>query len=128
MTVLCDTSVVLWSLLSPERLGPETHKRLLQKETDAFVSVLSLWEIAIKHRIGKLAINKDQVLQGLHDAAFTLVDFTPAHLDSFNSVALKHRDPFDHGLCSVSRSVGVPLLTSDEQILMSAENTLDARL
>jgi PIN domain nuclease of toxin-antitoxin system len=57
MRLLLDTQVMLWWLLDDRRLGPET--RQLLADHPALVSVTSIWEVAIKHRLGKLAVAAD---------------------------------------------------------------------
>ena len=49
---LLDTQIFIWTLISPEKLT--THNQLLLKNNEIFVSQISLFEIAIKQKIGKL--------------------------------------------------------------------------
>jgi PIN domain nuclease of toxin-antitoxin system len=64
MRLLLDTQVMLWWLLDDPRLRPETRE--LMAANPCVVSVASLWEVAIKHRLGKLgvapAVFRDQSL------------------------------------------------------------------
>jgi PIN domain nuclease of toxin-antitoxin system len=64
MRLLLDTQVMLWWLLDDPRLRPETRE--LMAANSCVVSVASIWEVAIKHRLGKLgvppAVFRDQSL------------------------------------------------------------------
>jgi PIN domain nuclease of toxin-antitoxin system len=51
---LLDTHVLLWVLGDPDRLKPETIRALAESANTVFVSVVSLWEVAVKRRVGKL--------------------------------------------------------------------------
>ncbi|MCS5694095.1 hypothetical protein NZK33_19245 [Cyanobium sp. FGCU-6] len=51
---MLDTQVMLWWLLDDPRLG--THTRALMASCPCLVSVASIWEVAIKHRLGKLDV------------------------------------------------------------------------
>jgi PIN domain nuclease of toxin-antitoxin system len=54
MRLLLDTQVMLWWLLNDPRLGPETRE--LMATSPCVVSVASIWEVSIKHRLGKLSV------------------------------------------------------------------------
>ncbi|WP_254987454.1 type II toxin-antitoxin system VapC family toxin [Cyanobium sp. ATX 6E8] len=54
MRLLLDTQIMIWWLVDDPRLGPETRK--LMASTACLVSVASIWEVAIKHRLGKLPV------------------------------------------------------------------------
>ena len=71
MRLLLDTQVMLWWLLDDPRLSAET--RDLKAASPCVVSVASIWEVAIKHRLGKLPVAP---------AAFR------------NHLPLVHHDPF----------------------------------
>jgi hypothetical protein len=52
--LLLDTHVLLWWLAEPERLGPAVADALADPGAEVLVSAASAWEIATRHRIGKL--------------------------------------------------------------------------
>ena len=56
MKVLLDTHAFIWWDSEPERLSEDVLALLCQPETVRFVSVVSLWEIQIKHQLGKLEL------------------------------------------------------------------------
>lgn len=53
--LLIDTHVLLWLLLTPDRIPDRTRKQLSDPTADVSVSAASAWEIAAKYRLGKLA-------------------------------------------------------------------------
>ena len=55
MRCLLDTQVMLWWLLDDPRLGAKSRELLASKP--CLMSVASIWEVAIKHRIGKLEVS-----------------------------------------------------------------------
>lgn len=57
MRLLLDTQVMLWWLLDDPRLRSDT--RSLMASTASVVSVASIWEVAIKHRLGKLPVSAE---------------------------------------------------------------------
>lgn len=56
MRLLLDSHVWLWMLTEPERLNQSTQAMLADAATAVFVSAASVWELAIKHALGKIAV------------------------------------------------------------------------
>ena len=56
MKLLLDTHCWLWQMLTPERLSPRIRDVLREPANTTFLSVASMWEITIKHGIGKLSL------------------------------------------------------------------------
>ena len=52
MRVVIDTHVLLWALLDPQRLS--RRERELIDDNEVLVSAASIWEVGIKHAIGRL--------------------------------------------------------------------------
>ena len=64
MRVVIDTHVLLWALLDPQRLSP--RERELIDDNEVLVSAASIWEIGIKHAIGRLDCDPRQILETLN--------------------------------------------------------------
>jgi PIN domain nuclease of toxin-antitoxin system len=125
--VLLDTHVLLWALAEPERLSPNARALLSDRRVDVWVSSASAWEIATKHRIGKLP------------GASRIVSAFPQHLDRLGARALAitaqhavtagawewdHRDPFDRMLAAQSTLEALPLMTGDPVFASRTEITV----
>ena len=65
MRFLLDTHILLWIRGDPSRLSSDTRRTLADPANSVFVSVISLWEILIKCRIGKLKIDVAMMIDGL---------------------------------------------------------------
>ena len=124
MAILLDTSVVLYLLKYPDRLGSAATVTL-QNNSDFFVSSVSLWEIAIKMKADKLRvvlpISKIPSLIGAQE-----ITITTAHMDAYLDIKLPQKDPFDTMLVAQSESEGMAFMTADKAILGSKYNVLDA--
>ena len=114
--LLLDTHVFLWSLKKPQKIGPETVD-IMYSASKIYVSVVSLWELAIKYKAGKFSYSTEELIKGLTDSGFELLSFGAEHLRSYNSVLLPHSDPFDALLVSQSESESALFITADKQIL-----------
>lgn len=81
------------------------------------VSAVSLWEITLKVRIGKLTADAGAVLAAV-DADFTLLPITGAHLLALGRLPLfpGHKDPFDHLLIAQAMAEGVAFVSADGHV------------
>jgi PIN domain nuclease of toxin-antitoxin system len=96
--LLLDSQVVLWSLESPERLPTEVVAAITDPANSVDVSVVSLWELAIKQSIGRLKVDGD-LREHLTLQSFSL----PPH----------HRDPFDRLLIAQAMCEELTVVTRD---------------
>lgn len=122
---LLDTSIVLYALKYPERLGDNTRQILTGSHT-IYVSSVSIWEIVIKIRAGKLRIPRPlQEITALLGAA----ELSVAHCHTFTAltIELPHKDPFDHMLIAQSVTEKLPLITTDRVLLASSYETIDGQ-
>ncbi|MFL0789952.1 MAG: type II toxin-antitoxin system VapC family toxin [Prochlorococcus sp.] len=113
MRCLLDTQVMLWWLLDDPRLGAETRR--LVALSPCVVSVASIWEVAIKHRIGKLEVSplvfRDQTIA----AGADLLPVLDSHVIETAQLPMLHQDPFDRLLIAQARVEGLMAVSSDRQ-------------
>jgi PIN domain nuclease of toxin-antitoxin system len=116
MRLLLDTHVLLWTMTDHPRLSPAA--RTMMTGSELFVSVVSLWEIAIKHssRPAEMPISGADAARWLHGADASVLDVTPAHVLALETLPPLHRDPFDRMLVAQARSETLRLLTSDVRV------------
>jgi PIN domain nuclease of toxin-antitoxin system len=116
MKVLVDTHAVLWWLVDDRRLS-RTARRILEDSAHArLISYASLWEIAIKMSLRKLAVRDlsfSQVLDQLRSYEFQFLPVRLIDLERLDSLPWHHGDPFDRLLIAQSIEEGIPLMTSD---------------
>ncbi|HSW37616.1 MAG TPA: type II toxin-antitoxin system VapC family toxin [Candidatus Saccharimonadales bacterium] len=125
MNYLLDTSVVLWALKYPERLGKRARKILA--EEDLYISVVSIWEMIIKVRSGKLRIPLPaKEVYSLLKCLELPVNLS--HVDQIMDVKLPQKDPFDTMLVAQAKVEDMTLLTTDMKILDSPYPAFNAKL
>jgi PIN domain nuclease of toxin-antitoxin system len=120
MNVLLDTCALL-ALAGGEL--PAAAAGALRKAPEAYVSVVSPWEVAIKVAGGKLRLQEPPArwFSGLAER----YDLREIQLDTAIACAaaalpLLHRDPFDRVIVALAQAHGLTVLTSDESILKYA--------
>ena len=117
---MLDTHALLWWALDPERLSETATATLADMEKHGgFASAISIWELGIKVKRGKLelGIPIEELVRRIERTA--AVELVPVDTNIWlRSLALEweHRDPADRVIVSTALLKGVPLLTRDEVI------------
>lgn len=119
MRLLLDTHTLVWQGVSPEKLSPRARQLLADAANERLVSIASLWEIAIKVGLGKLALRHDSfeklIDNGLAAAKANLLPIETQHVKLVASLPQHHRDPFDRLLVAQALAENIPLLSADAE-------------
>ena len=116
MRVLLDTHAFLWWIADSRRLSGRAYRAIADEEHDISVSAASAWEIATKHRLGRLPsaealtydIGARIARQGFHEMSITVDDASRAC-----ALPQHHRDPFDRMLIAQALSRNLALVSSE---------------
>jgi len=116
--LLLDTHLVLWWLNDDPRLPAAVVERVQAPEAEVFVSLASLWEMAIKVSIGRLQVDLAELERQVPLQGFRWLPIRNAHLLAVAQLDTDgvHRDPFDRLLVCQSRVEPMLLLTVDSQL------------
>jgi PIN domain nuclease of toxin-antitoxin system len=109
---LLDTNVVIWLSENKPRIE-QIKPLLLSAESDVFISVVTWWEMAIKIRTGKLAMDLRHIrsLAGKH--SFKELPITGKYMKAYLELPDLHKDPFDHMLLAQAIYSPMRLITGD---------------
>lgn len=114
--LLLDTHVLLWVLLSPDRIPASTLDAIRAPDNALYVSAAGAWEIATKHRLGKLD-GAGAVVDGYQEHLTTLgaqeLAISGPHALMAGGMNWAHRDPFDRILVAQSLLESLPVVTGD---------------
>jgi len=115
MKLLLDTHLLLWAAGDPSRLSDAASALISAPENELFFSAASLWEIAIKHGLGRADFKVDaRVLRrGLLDNGYSELPIGSEHAVAIDSLPPIHKDPFDRILVAQATVEGITLLTVD---------------
>ena len=116
MRLLLDTQVLLWTLLTPDRLLATPREAIEDGVNEIFVSIASPWEIAIKKSRANLNPPEDLETQ-LTEKRFSLLPISLRHIRAIESLPHHHGDPFDRLLIAQAQIEKLPFLTADDQFL-----------
>ena len=120
MRLLLDTHMLLWLMNGNERLTPRARV-LIDSASDVYVSAASIWEVAIKRRVGKMEENPEELVATLGKAGLIDLPVEPRHALVTAQLPLLHRDPFDRMLVAQAISETMRLLTTDAQLAAYTE-------
>ncbi|MDO5506011.1 MAG: type II toxin-antitoxin system VapC family toxin [Pseudoxanthomonas suwonensis] len=116
MRLLLDTHALLWWWLDDPNLPERVRDVIADESNEIFVSAASAWEMAIKHRIGKLG-SVGQALPRFHELiqadGFTHLPMDWRHALKAGGHEHAHRDPFDRMLAAQAEREGLTLLSRD---------------
>ena len=101
MRLLLDTHAFLWWLAGSDRLSPVARRAIGNAANEKLISAASAWEIATKHRLGKLpsasALAND-IAAGISGEGFGELPITVDDAVRAGNLPEFHRDPFDRML------------------------------
>jgi PIN domain nuclease of toxin-antitoxin system len=114
--VLLDTHAFLWWVTDDLRLSAAARALIGDETNGVLVSAASAWEIATKHRLGKLGEAAGAAARFAELVAADGFEHLPVsylHAMKAGGYASAHRDPFDRMLAAQSELEGLPLITRD---------------
>lgn len=119
MRLLLDTHAFLWAIAEQSRLSDRVRGWLEDGNNEAWVSIASIWEIAIKAGLGRLRLPSDLggfLATQLVVSSFQVLPIALEHAVAVRDLPLHHRDPFDRLLIAQSRAEGLALVSRDARL------------
>lgn len=119
MRALLDTHAFLWWISGDDRLSDRASRTIADGRNEIFVSAASIWEIAIKARLGRLSIPGDpgQFIGGqVVENAFRGLPIVAGHALRIWELPDHHRDPFDRMLVAQAQVEGLALISRDPEV------------
>ena len=116
MRLLLDTCTFLWYVAGGDSLSANAGALISNPSNISFVSIASIWEMAIKSRTGKLEIPTpfaQFIDTALLNNSFIIRNISIPHLKQVADLPLIHRDPFDRLLIAQSLAENLPIITND---------------
>jgi PIN domain nuclease of toxin-antitoxin system len=112
MRILLDTHIFLW-LATDDRKAKKSLRTQIESATEVYVSAASVWEVAIKHALGKLDGDPITFHQAIAAFGFRELAITGAHTLAVARLPPIHKDPFDRVLVAQAITEPLILLTAD---------------
>lgn len=118
MRLLFDTHLLLWAATSPEKLPQKALEMLEDYSVTPLYSAASIWEVAIKARLGREDFQIDPRVwrTGLNENGYYELCIDSGHALLAGELPPIHKDPFDRMLVAQAKAEGVTLVTADAQV------------
>jgi PIN domain nuclease of toxin-antitoxin system len=118
MKLLLDTHLLIWIASEPEKLTRAAVSMIENPLNELFFSVVNIWEITIKHGLGKLDVNTTPraFREGCLKNGLKELPITGEHALAVSSLPWIHKDPFDRILIAQAKAEKLTLLTSDGKV------------
>lgn len=116
MNLLLDTCTFLWYVTDDDSLSVTAGLLIADPNNTSYVSVATIWEMAIKSRTGKLEIPSpfaQFIDTALLSNSFRIRNINISRLKRVALLPLIHRDPFDRLLIAQSLAEDLPIITND---------------
>jgi PIN domain nuclease of toxin-antitoxin system len=118
LKLLLDTHVAIWALTAPTLLTDKVVD-LIEKAESVSVSAASVWEIAIKHALGKRdapPFSGADAIRHFRAAGYVLLDIRSEHAAAVEDLPVLHGDPFDRLLVAQALAEPLRLVTRDPKV------------
>jgi PIN domain nuclease of toxin-antitoxin system len=126
VTLLIDTHLLLWAAGEPQKLSKKARRLLDDPASQLWFSAASLWEVAIKHGLGRedFRVEPRRLRRGLLDNGWRELAISSEHAVATLDLPSHHKDPFDRMLLAQAQVEGLALVTSDELVARYAGNVV----
>lgn len=126
MKILLDTHTAIWFLNGDCDLSETAKSNILNKRNAKYISIASVWELAIKVGLKKLRFNGGTkgFIELLEDNGIKIIPISAKHLFELECLPMFHRDPFDRIIISTAISEKMILISKDNNINSYSVKTL----
>ena len=123
MKLLLDTHILLWYVTNDARLSLQAKAWIDDPLNDVYYSLVSLWEVAIKHLISheRMPVSDEELSEYAEQSGIRCLNLSKHHISLLKTLhrdenAKPHHDPFDRMLICQAKSENMLLLTHDSLI------------
>jgi PIN domain nuclease of toxin-antitoxin system len=121
MKIVLDTHTLLWFIEGSSKLSIKARLKIEDLRNEIFVSSISLFEIAIKLKLGKLVLHKplSEIFQDIKSAEIKVINISDLHLLEYQSIPFytEHRDPFDRLIIATAIVERADIISMDQKFI-----------
>jgi PIN domain nuclease of toxin-antitoxin system len=127
VNVLLDTHVALWAIIDSPRLTKKARELIESPRSTLWVSAASVWEIAIKHSLGRgdMPVSSQGALRYFRESGYRLLAIEPEHAAAVENLPALHADPFDRILVAQALVEPMRLITHDSVVARYSDTIIE---
>jgi len=116
MSILLDTHAFIWFMNGDQNLSRKVRQEIENIDNKCYLSIVSLWEIAIKTALGKLELKRDfaEIADFLVTNDIEILSITFEHVYRLTKLRYIHHDPFDRLIISQAKVEKLTIATKDK--------------
>jgi PIN domain nuclease of toxin-antitoxin system len=126
LNLLLDTHVALWAITDNPRLPQNARNLILSPKATVWISVVSVWEISIKHSLGRgdMPVSGQDALRYFQTSGYRILSIEPEHAIAIEDLAAHHQDPFDRLLIAQALVEPMRLITHDANVALYSDTII----
>lgn len=126
MNLLLDTHVALWAITDSPKLPQKARELILSPRSTVWVSVASVWEIAIKHalRRGEMPVSSQDAVRYFRESGYRMLAVEAEHVVAVEDLPAHHQDPFDRLLVAQALVEPMRLMTHDHLVSLYSDTII----
>ena len=117
MNLLLDSHILLWFILDDKKLKPSIKKEIENLDNKCYVSMASLWEIAIKKSIRKIILKHKlpDFVSLINNSGINIIHVELNHIYPIVNLEFHHRNPFDRIIICQALEEDLTVITHDDK-------------
>ncbi len=126
VNLLLDTHVALWAITDSPKLSSKARDVIQSPKTTVWVSVASIWEIAIKHASGRgdMPISSQTAVHYFQESGYRFLPIDVEHSVAVEDLPAHHQDPFDRLLVAQALIEPMRLMTHDTLVALYSDTII----
>jgi PIN domain nuclease of toxin-antitoxin system len=126
LNLLLDTQVALWAITDNPKLSQKARDLIQSPKTSVWVSVANVWEIAIKHALGRgdMPVSSQDALRYFQESDYRLLPVEAEHVVAVEELPMHHQDQFDRILVAQALVEPMRLMTHDSLVALYSDTII----
>jgi len=126
LNLLLDTHVALWAITDSPKLPQKARDLILSPRTIVWVSAASVWEIAIKHSLGRgdMPVSSQDAARYFQESGYRFLPVEAEHAVAVEELPAHHQDPFDRILVAQALVEPMRLMTHDPLVSLYSDTVI----
>ncbi len=123
MNLLLDTHIALWAITDSPKLSQKARDLIQSPTTTVWVSAASIWEIAIKHALGRgdMPVSSSDAVRYFQESGYRFLPVEAEHAVAVEELPAHHQDPFDRILVAQALVEPMRLITHDSRVALYSD-------
>lgn len=126
MNLLLDTPIALWAITDSPKLSVKAKDLIASPKTTVWVSAANIWEIAIKHALGRgdMPVSGQDALRYFQASGYRFLPVEAEHAVAIEELPGHHQDPFDRILIAQALVEPMRLMTHDAVVALYSDTII----